>query len=220
MEKRLSKNLAILSQIPILKNFYLAGGTGCALWLNHRISVDLDFFTPKSFHPQNLMNKLVQLGRFKLEQKSEDTLDGEFNNTRIHFLSYPYPLLERPKNLMTIKDSIFFKTYLGVIRLKVAGLTDIGCMKIDAIATRGRKRDFVDLYFICQRHCPLEKLLLAFTKKYRATGYNLSHILKSLTYFADAEKDPMPKMLVKANWNTIKDYFLSETPKVFKSLLK
>ncbi|MBS7252243.1 MAG: nucleotidyl transferase AbiEii/AbiGii toxin family protein [Candidatus Freyarchaeota archaeon] len=205
MEKRLSKNLAILSQIPILKKFYLAGGTGCALWLNHRISVDLDFFTPKSFHPQNLMNKLIQFGRFKLEQKSEDTLIGEFNNTRVHFLGYPYPLLERPKKLM---------------KIKVAGLTDIGCMKLDAIATRGRKRDFVDLYFICQKHCPLEKLLLAFTKKYRATGYNLSHILKSLTYFADAEKDPMPKMSVRTNWHTIKNFFLSETPKVFKNFLK
>jgi len=98
-------------------------------------------------------------------------------------------------------------------------LADIGCMKIDAISTRGRKRDFIDLYFICQKYCPLEKLLIDFARKYRKTGYNLSHILKSLSYFVDAETDPMPKMLVRTSWNSIKDFFIKETKRVVKDLL-
>jgi len=202
--EKLRKNLEILSRIPALKNFYLGGGTGCALWLKHRISVDLDFFSPKSFKPQMLIERLSRIGRFKLEQKSSDTLLGEFNNTRIHFLGYPYPLVEKPRVIM---------------KIKVAGLADIGCMKIDAISTRGRKRDFIDLYFICQKYCPLEKLLIDFARKYRKTGYNLSHILKSLSYFVDAETDPMPKMLVRTSWNSIKDFFIKETKRVVKDLL-
>jgi len=32
-------------------SFYLAGDTGLALQIGHRLSVDLDFFTGKSFDP-------------------------------------------------------------------------------------------------------------------------------------------------------------------------
>jgi hypothetical protein len=35
-----------VSQMPIIPNYYLAGGTGLALHLGHRFSVDLDFFSP------------------------------------------------------------------------------------------------------------------------------------------------------------------------------
>ena len=34
----------ILTPLEVTKRFYLAGGTGLALHLGHRISVDLDFF--------------------------------------------------------------------------------------------------------------------------------------------------------------------------------
>lgn len=33
------------------------------------------------------------------------------------------------------------------------------------------------------------------------------HILKSLTYFTDAELDPMPKMLVDVTWSQVKRFF-------------
>ncbi len=35
-----------LGTLPTLARFYLAGGSALALHLGHRISVDLDFFTP------------------------------------------------------------------------------------------------------------------------------------------------------------------------------
>ena len=205
LPKRLRQNLAILSQIPTLKNFYLAGGTGCALGLEHRISVDLDFFSPERFNSQRLIERLRQNGLFKLEQKKENTLVGMFNNTRVNFLGYKYPLLEKPQYILNIK---------------VAGLSDIGCMKIDAIASRGRKRDFIDLYFICQKYCPLEKLLRDFDRKYRGTGYNSGHILKSLAYFVDAEPDPMPKVLVKIRWHSIKNFFKEETKRIVGAQLR
>jgi predicted nucleotidyltransferase component of viral defense system len=35
-----------LALIPFITRFYLAGGTGLALHLGHRFSVDLDLFSP------------------------------------------------------------------------------------------------------------------------------------------------------------------------------
>ena len=46
-----SEAFLYLSKFPILgkSEWYLAGGTGLALQVGHRHSVDLDFFTPKRF---------------------------------------------------------------------------------------------------------------------------------------------------------------------------
>ena len=67
-------------------------------------------------------------------------------------------------------------------------------MKLSAIAGRGTKRDFVDLYVCAQRY-GLKEILRLFDAKYSQTHFSRIHLLKSLTYFADAEKDPMPHML-------------------------
>ena len=40
------------------------------------------------------------------------------------------------------------------------------------------------------------------------------HILKSLTYFNDAEEEPMPKMLENVSWKEIKGFFVSEVKKI------
>jgi hypothetical protein len=68
---------------------------------------------------------------------------------------------------------------------------NVACMKISAIASRGTKRDFVDLYASAQRW-GLAELLRLFNRKYAQTAYRKIHVLKSLTFFEDAEKDPMP----------------------------
>ena len=44
ISEKTKENLEILKKANLLDNFYLAGGTGLALQLEHRVSVDLDFF--------------------------------------------------------------------------------------------------------------------------------------------------------------------------------
>ena len=44
---------------------------------------------------------------------------------------------------------------------------------------------------------------------------DLYHVLRALTYFEDAEKDPVyPRGLTPAKWERIKAFFLAEAPKV------
>jgi hypothetical protein len=90
--------------------------------------------------------------------------------------------------------------------LALASLEDIGCMKIEAIIGRGRKRDFIDLYFLLKEMgFDLESLLGLFRKKYSFSPGNGIHVLKSLIYFADADADPEPIMLVEYSWLAIKE---------------
>lgn len=194
------RTLMVLGGLPLLKKFYLAGGTATALYLGHRISGDLDFFTQENFDESLLVQKLSEAGKFQLEKKSEQTAIGILDGTKISFLGYTYPILLPLKKVM---DSI-----------NIADIIDIACMKVDTISSRGAKRDFVDLYFIIKELFSLEKILESFAKKYASINYNMMHIKKSLVYFEGAETDPMPKMLKPANWEEIKTFFQKEVKKI------
>ena len=85
-------------------------------------------------------------------------------------------------------------------------------MKLSAVASRGAKRDFVDVY-ICARHYGLKEIFDPFDRKFVETRVSKIHLLKSLTFFADAEKDPMPHMLETLDWSAIKQFFLREVPR-------
>lgn len=60
----------------------------------------------------------------------------------------------------------------------------------------------------------LEQLLAWFKAKYAKANYSMVHILKSMTYFAEAEKDPKPDMLVNLTWEIIKNFFTTEAPRL------
>jgi hypothetical protein len=184
--------LRALRDAELLNHFYLAGGTGLALRLGHRLSQDLDFFAADLFDEESLLQHIQRLSGFLLVAKEPHTLHATIQGTKVSFLGYVYPVLF---------PSVQF------LKVAVADPRDIACMKISAIASRGTKRDFVDLYVSAQQF-GMSDLLQLFDRKYTQAGYNKLHILKSLTFFDDAEKDPAPHMLIPFDWNKVKHFFL------------
>jgi len=91
-------------------------------------------------------------------------------------------------------------------------------MKIDAVSDRGRKRDFIDLFFIAQKYS-LEEILNFYEGKYRLLETNRLHIIKSLAYFAEAENDPLPQMLEDVSWEQIKKFFEKEAVRISQKYL-
>ncbi len=170
-----------------LANWYLAGGTGLSLQLGHRKSIDLDFFSDKFPKHAHLLSRLKPLSP-TIIQEAPGTIDLMINDVKVSFLEYKYPLLEP------------YEHYQGI---NIASITDIACMKLSAISSRGSKKDFIDFNFILERHS-LKEVLVSFEKKYRGINYHQLHILKSLIYFADANNEPDPDMAVNANWEDIK----------------
>ncbi|MBU1327505.1 hypothetical protein KKB64_02740 [Patescibacteria group bacterium] len=69
---------------------------------------------------------------------------------------------------------------------------------------RGSKKDFIDIYFLLKRYS-LAELLSLTKKKYAASDYSQTHILKSLIYFVDAEDQPMPRMHKQVHWQEVKE---------------
>jgi len=177
-------------------DWYLAGGTALALQTGHRSSIDLDFFTfKKSFDEKNAEETLSIHGDWKTSFLKPKTLYGELSGAKISLISYPFLKASEP----------FLK--IGSVRLMQP--KDIAVMKIVAISQRGKKRDFFDLYWLSLNVQPLEKTIDMVMKQY-SVKQNLSHIIKSLTYFDDAEEDPNPKIYFNATWKDVKQFFQRE----------
>ncbi len=186
--------IEVLSKWPSIDDFYLSGGTAAALQLGHRISNDLDFFSRTGFSHQIHARSLKTLGRFIIDYTDSNTLVGRLNDVKVGFFHYPYPLLKPTHR------------WQG---LNIASLEDIGCSKVEAISSRGKKRDFVDLYFIMKAlGLNIREMLRLFEQKYGSGQYNLIHIQKSLVFFGDAEQDPEPRLLAEFSWEQCRSFFV------------
>lgn len=189
------RSLETLARNHVTDAFYLAGGTAAALHLGHRRSVDLDFFSEQLFDVGALLQTLKTISEFEVSLKDLKTLTGQWMETRLEFFHYPYPLVD------TLPE------WKGV---KVAGLKDIALMKLIAISDRGTKKDFFDLFEICQHAIALSDLFKLLSAKFPGVKYDPYHLLKSLSYFEDAEHDPAPDILKEISWETIKTFFLEQ----------
>lgn len=190
--------LAEIGQMPFASRFYLAGGSALALRLGHRISVDLDFFSDVDEVGDDSRAEIV--AAFK-QRRTAEVLENVFGNllmqiedTHVGFFSYGYPLLEPPAEV------------LGV---RVAGLLDIGMMKLDALISRGARKDYYDLYFIA-RQVPLEEMLHQGPVKYPDAHDYQMMALTSLTDFDNADRDVAVETFDRMSWETAKDFFVAE----------
>lgn len=197
-----------LTEHPLLpaRQWYLAGGTALGLQVGHRQSVDLDFFTPRvSFRERLLERRLLATRQWGTSLQESGTIYGVFRGAKMSLIAYP-----------------FFRPSRDVVRcghLRLLTPSDIAAMKIIAISQRGRKRDFVDLYWYCTNREPLDAVIRRALTQYPNQDHNVPHFLKSLTYFDDAERDPLPLLNFKASWKEIRQYFERDVPRVARDLL-
>lgn len=186
-------------------HWYLAGGTALALHAGHRQSVDLDFFTiEKSFDEKKIEESLSATGDWRTSSMDYGTVYGVFGNAKMSLIAYPFFRPTLP--------------FLKIGEVNIVTPPDIAVMKIVAISQRGKKRDFIDLYWLCLHTQSLRESIDRTLKQY-TVQQNPTHLLKSLVFFDDAESDPMPELFFKADWRTIKAYFRREVPKITKELL-
>lgn len=169
--------------------FYLAGGTALALRLGHRRSVDFDWFREAPIDdPLRLAADLRAAGLpFETERVEKGTLHGRAGGVRVSFLEYAYPLL-RP-----------LREAEG---LRLADLEDIAAMKLaGAVAQRGSKKDFLDVFALGRRF-GLGEMLSFYREKYGVE--DVGHVLVALAWFDDADRERTPTLLQRQSWPAVK----------------
>ena len=50
-----------------------------------------------------------------------------------------------------------------------------------------------------------------FKKRYAGTGLSMDHVKASLSYFGDAEVEPMPNMIKPVSWKKVREFFEKES---------
>jgi predicted nucleotidyltransferase component of viral defense system len=176
-------------------DFYLAGGTALALQEGHRISIDLDFMSATFSDPEDLILK-IRAAELDVEvtMTSSRTVYITTGGVQVSFFGYDYPQLEKVLEC-------------GEGLLPLAHTDDIAAMKLAAIASRGSRKDFVDLWLLVARHRSLQDYLDLFKRKYRMR--DTGHVVRSLSYFDDADEEPELRMLIDLDWERVKSEFLT-----------
>ncbi len=194
----LQKILRTVGQYPFARRFYLAGGTALALQLGHRYSVDLDFFSADDDLSEHSRHEIADglSEHFSLEVDSgglghmQIDIQGNF----VAFMSYGYPLLAPTWTLEGIQ---------------LANLLDIGLMKMDAIAGRGSRKDFYDLYFIA-RQIPLAQILEQGKDKYPTIRDFKTMALAAMVDFENADAQTEIQTNPPVIWDDVKAFFVNE----------
>jgi Nucleotidyl transferase AbiEii toxin, Type IV TA system len=180
-----------LGPVAAHRGFYLAGGTAVALRLGHRRSLDLDWFTGDPLaDPQALAGILRQEGvPLRVLSTDAGTLHVEVDGVRLSFLEYRYPLL-RPTELWS------------EFGCRLAAVDDLSCMKLSALAGRGARKDFLDVWALARAGPDLPAMLDAYRRKFAVD--DVGHVIMSLTYFDDADDEEPPDMIWDTPWEDVK----------------
>lgn len=210
----LETQLGHLLQCTLLpEKSYLAGGTAVYFYLKHRVSVDLDFFTPTAFSTDLIIDKMktcfddVQV---EFAEKSTVILFISKEKVKFSLFLFPYDNLEENKTVTLSNGTTCF----------LASLEDIEAMKAVAINQRGSAKDFVDMYFLLNHTGHrFTDILRAVKKKYNLDETYEYQLKTSFAYFEDAEDEAdnivmitqgnnNEKMkLTKTEWEKIKKFF-------------
>jgi hypothetical protein len=172
------------------QGYYLVGGSGLALQLGHRQSIDFDFFSQRKGLAEATQNWLQSFTKVLIRDLDNDTLHAEVDGVKVSFISgYKY---------RTVAPLIDAKG------ISIAGLVDIGLMKLLALTHRATLRDYMDLAAILRKHLDLEKLLRAGRQKY-GKSFNPMVFLRALVTFTDIDQE-MPVLIdksLKSSWQHV-----------------
>ena len=185
-----------LQSLPIFEHSRLVGGTALALQLGHRKSIDLDMFGIIDSSPEEILEACKEAGELEISKTSRNINIYWVDGIKVDCVNYPYEWLDESRVL----DGI-----------RLASVNDIAAMKISAIINRGTKKDFIDLHFLL-KEMSLNKVLDLYDQKYPDGSRFIA--IKSLTYFEDAESDPMPYMFSDITWEEVKVSIIDEVRKL------
>lgn len=196
----------------LTRRFYFTGGTALsAIYLHHRESEDLDFFSESDFDNEYII-KFIEKVALVINTKARVTLK---ERVRI------FELVDSNKKLVIKVDFGYYPHSRLAKGKKVQGvetdsLVDIAANKITTILQRTEVKDFVDLFFLLKKytiwdmlHWAQEKFKIEIDLVWLGSG------------FLKAEKfDYLPKMLVPLDLLELKNFYKDLAKKLGKSVVR
>jgi hypothetical protein len=174
--------------IPELAQFALVGGTNLSLRLGHRTSVDIDLFANTAFDVRAVTDTISTHfpAAIKMDEMKQSVWYS-ISNVKLDLILHAYAYLQPIDEV----DGI-----------RLVSVPDIIAMKLGAISGRGAKKDFWDIAALLKEYS-LKEMLLFYRQKY--VSDDIGFIVRSLTYFDDAEPQPDPISLADVTWEGVRN---------------
>ena len=181
----------------LFKDYFLVGGTALALQIGQRNSIDIDLFGNCEINQPVFIDKLKNFGEVVVTQSTKNILITKVNGIKMDFVNYKYPILFNP---------------LEIDNIRMLSSNDIAAMKLNAIAGRGSKKDFIDLYFLLKKFS-MKEMIGFYNQKYNDGSEFM--VTKSLSFFEDAEEQLSPIMFDETfSWEKCKQKIEEEVIKL------
>ncbi len=191
----------IFDKLGNFPQFYLAGGTGLALQLGHRISIDFDLFWQKEI-PKELFPEIKKIFKdFKIEVvvNHSEQLTINIGGVQLSFIQYPFPVISK------------FINYQGV---KILPPLENAAMKAYALGRRATLKDYIDLYFVFKEGIGAIEDIIKLSKKKYGSEFEPRLFLEQLIYSKDIEDMKIQFLKKAVNKKTVEKFFEKEIKKI------
>jgi hypothetical protein len=195
VEERTRSLMSCLGPTTGMHGGVLAGGTGLALQLGHRMSAGLEFFTQQPFRAADILEELQALtGTVEPVAMESDMMTVRADGALLSLTHSPFPLLD------------------PTIRLNgcyVTSTLDAASAILLSVARGGTRLAFIDLYAVLQM-LPFRVLARHAVQQFGEACPDAVAVGKGLVWFAEAETQPDPVFVKNAAaWNQVADFFRS-----------
>jgi len=171
--------------VPQLAGFDLVGGTALSLLYGHRLSIDLDLFSPLPFENEDVASgHQSEFGEvFNWDKRpSKFGIFCFIADVKVDIVRNPHPLIGQRQEIEEIR---------------IFSIQDLMAMKIQAILGRGQKKEFWNIAELLL-HFEVADFVDAHLRKYPSQQLLIS-IPQAMTYFSDAEETADPVSLKTQN---------------------
>jgi len=184
--------LQMIDECTFLNDYVLVGGSALALYLCHRKSEDLDFFTyDDKFDKKKIFDYIQNFQHKEILHQTNEQIDVLINGVKVTFFNAKWEFL-KPKKIE---------------KFNLASLQSISAMKINVMFLRAKYRDYYDLYSLLKYGLTLKEMF-----KYSqdiVQGLNFKLFAIALLYIDDIEDDNIAYLepIESLSKEKIRDFF-------------
>jgi len=191
--------LKMVEECPFLEKYVLVGGSALAMYLCHRKSEDLDFFTyADSFDRAEIFEYIKQFENKEILNQSDEQIDLLLDDVKVTFFNANWKFLEPQKTEA----------------FNLSSLEAIASMKVNVMFLRAKYRDYYDLYCLVKDGMSLREVFGHSKDVVEGVTFKLFAI--ALVYIDDIEDDNIaylePKEIISKE--KIRDFFQKKLDRI------
>lgn len=184
--------LKMIEECKFLEKYVLVGGSALALYVCHRKSEDLDFFTyADSFDKKEIFDYIQGFENKEILNQTDEQIDLLLDGVKVTFFNAKWEFLKP----------------LEVKKFNLSSLESIGAMKVNVMFLRAKYRDYYDLYFLLKEGMGLREMFKH--SQNILEGINFKLFAVALLYIDDIEDDNIDYLEPKESISKerIRDFF-------------